>query len=106
MYVSDAVNAYYLTMKALMKNKDNLKIYNVGSKYNLSALEMTKKISKLVDNQNPKIKILNFSKNEITSQKLNYTKISKELKWKQNTNLNDGLKKTVDWYKKYINYFK
>ena len=106
LYVSDAVNAYYLTMKALMKNKDNLKIYNVGSKYNLSALEMTKKISKLVDNQNPKIKILNFSKNEITSQKLNYTKISKELKWKQNTNLNDGLKKTVDWYKKYINYFK
>ena len=105
LYVGDAVNAYYLTMKALINKKNNLRIYNVGSKYNLNVLEMTKKVSKIVDYKTPKLKILNSSKKEINSQKLNYKKIVKELKWKQNTNLEEGLKKTVEWYKKHIDYF-
>ena len=105
LYVGDAVNAYYLTMEALLLKKDNLRIYNVGSKYNLNVLEMTKKVSKIVDNKKPKIKILNSSKNEIASQKLNYKKIVKELGWKQKVDLNNGLRKTVEWYKKYNNFF-
>jgi nucleoside-diphosphate-sugar epimerase len=92
-------------MKALLNKKNNLRIYNVGSKYNLNVLDMTKKVSKIVDNKKPKIKILNLSKNEITSQKLNYRKILKELKWKQKIDLNNGLKKTVQWYKKHISLF-
>ena len=91
-------------MKALINKKNNLRIYNVGSKYNLNVLEMTKKVSKIVDYKTPKLKILNSSKKEINSQKLNYKKIVKELKWKQNTNLEEGLKKTVEWYKKHIDY--
>lgn len=105
LYVGDAVSAYYLTMKALLNKNDNLRIYNVGSKYNLNVLEMTKKVSKIIDNKKRKIKILNSSKKEISSQKLNYKKIVKDLKWSQKTDLNQGLKKTVEWYKKYINYF-
>ena len=66
---------------------------------------MTKKISKIVDNKKIKIRILNSSKKEIKSQKLNYQKIIKDLKWKQEINLNQGLRKTIEWYKKYINYF-
>ena len=105
LYVGDAVNAYYLTMKALLNKKNNLRIYNVGSKYNLNVLDMTNKVSKIVDDKKPKIKILNLSKNEIISQKLNYKKIIKELKWKQKIDLNNGLKKTVQWYKKHISLF-
>ena len=105
LYVGDAVNAYYLTMNALLNKRSNLRIYNVGSKYNLNVLDMTKKVSKIVDNKKPKIKILNSSKNEIASQKLNYKKIVKELGWKQKVDLNNGLRKTVEWYKKYINFF-
>lgn len=105
LYVGDAVNAYYLTMKALINKKENLRIYNVGSKYNLNVIEMTKKVSSIIDNKKVNLKILNLSKNEIFSQKLNYKKIVKELKWKQKINLNTGLKKTVEWYKTYINFF-
>jgi len=105
LYVEDAVNAYYLTMIALLNKKKNLRVYNVGSKYNLNVLEMTKKVSKIIDKKKPKIKILNSSNKEIRSQKLNYKKIIKELNWKQNTDLNQGLRKTINWYKKYINYF-
>ena len=105
LYVGDAVNAYYLTMKALISKKNNLRIYNVGSKYNLNVLEMTKKVSKFIDNKKINLKILNSSKNEIAFQKLNYKKIIRELKWSQKVNLDIGLKKTVEWYKTYINFF-
>ncbi|WP_415294393.1 GDP-mannose 4,6-dehydratase [Candidatus Pelagibacter sp. Uisw_113] len=105
LYVGDAVNAYYLTMKVLINKKENLRVYNVGSKYNLNVLDMTNKVSKIVDNKKANLKILNSSKNEISFQKLNFTKIKKELNWSQKVDLNIGLKKTIEWYKTYINLF-
>ena len=105
LYVGDAVNAYYLTMKVLINQKENLRVYNVGSKYNLNVLDMTNKISKIVDNKKANLKILNSSKNEISFQKLNFTKIKRELNWSQRVDLNIGLKKTIEWYKTYINLF-
>ena len=93
-------------MKSLINGKQNLRVYNVGSKYNMNVFKMINKISKIINKNNIKIKILNSSKNEILSQKLNYNKISKELKWKQKTNLENGLKKTLSWYKSNINLFK
>ena len=44
-YVDDVADAYLLTFKKLLKSKNNLLIYNVGSKYNLSVLEIVKKIA-------------------------------------------------------------
>ena len=105
LYVGDAVNAYYLTMKVLINKKENLRVYNVGSKYNLNVLDITNKVSKIVDNKKANLKILNSSKNEISFQKLNFTKIKKELNWSQKVDLNIGLKKTIEWYKTYINLF-
>jgi CDP-glucose 4,6-dehydratase len=104
LYIDDAVNAYYLTMKALLYKKQNLRIYNVGSKYNLKVIEMIKKISFILK-KDIKLKIINNSKREIGFQKLNYKKISRELKWKQKVNLNTGLNRTVEWYKTYLNFF-
>mgnify|MGYP001212272743 CR=1 FL=1 len=106
LYIDDAVSAYYLTMKSLIKGKKNLRIYNVGSKYNMNVFKMINTISKIINKNNIKIKILNSSKKEILSQKLNYNKICKELKWKQTVNLENGLKKTLSWYKSNINFFK
>ena len=51
-------------------------------------------------NVNIKPKILNKSKIEIPSQKLNYSKIKKELKWRPKTKINEGLKNTIEWYRK------
>lgn len=106
LYINDAVNAYYLTMKSLIKGKKNLRIYNVGSKFNMNVFQMINKISKIIKQKHIKIKILNSSKKEILSQKLNYKKIQKELKWKQIVNLEDGLKNTLKWYTSNINFFK
>ena len=50
--------------------------------------------------------ILNYSKKEIKFQKLNFNKISKELKWRQSTTMELGLKLTINWYIKNFNYIK
>ncbi len=105
LYIDDAVNAYYLTMLSLIKQKEKLKIYNVGSKYNMNVFEMISKIAKLDKNKKIKIKILNSSKKEISSQKLNFKKITRELKWRQKVSLVIGLKKTYKWYQDHINFF-
>jgi nucleoside-diphosphate-sugar epimerase len=67
---------------------------------------MIKSISYHFKEQKIKSKIINNSKKEISFQKLNYSKIVKELKWKQKISLMEGLKITVDWYKKNKQSFK
>ena len=87
-------------MKILINKKENLRIYNVGSKYNLNVLNMIKNISYHFKEKKIKSKIVNNSKKEISFQRLNYSKIVKELKWQPKISLSSGLKITVDWYKK------
>ena len=106
LFVDDAVKAYYLVMKSLINNKNFLRIYNVGSKYNLSVSSLVNKISKYFFESKIKIKVKNTSKKEISFQKLNYKKITKDLNWKPTTNLDEGLAKTIEWYKLHKTFFK
>ena len=107
LFIGDAVDAYLLIMNKLIINKKKkLLIYNVGSKYNLSVIKLAKLILKLLRKSYLKPKILNYSKKEIKFQKLNFNKILKELKWKQVTSMNSGLKLTIDWYIKNYKYIK
>ncbi len=107
LYVDDAVNAYYLIMKALQRFKNKkLLIYNVGSKYNLSVIEMVNLLLSLMNKNNLKPIITNKSKQEIIFQKLNDRKIKKDLGWKQKVSLKSGLIETINWYKKNKNLFK
>ena len=99
LFIGDAVKAYSLIMNKLIANKKKkLLIYNVGSKYNLSVIQLVELILKLMNKSYLKPKILNYSKKEIKFQKLNFNKISKELKWKQATSMVSGLEYTIDWY--------
>jgi CDP-glucose 4,6-dehydratase len=99
LYVDDAVNAYYMIMKTLEKYKNKkLLIYNVGSKYNLSVLQLVNLILDLMKKKHLKPIIMNKSKQEINFQKLNDNKIKRDLGWKQKVSLKSGLFKTIRWY--------
>jgi dTDP-D-glucose 4,6-dehydratase len=50
--------------------------------------------------------ILNNSKQELNFQRLNYSKIQRELNWKPKTKFETGIKKTIDWYVKVYNLLK
>ena len=104
-FVDDVAKAYLLVFKELLKSKKKLLIYNVGSKDNLSVLQIVNKIRSILKVKESSIKIANNSKKEIKNQRLNYSKIKKELKWKPKTTLYNGLKKTISWYKKNISEF-
>lgn len=104
-FVDDVAKAYLLVFKELLKGKKKLLIYNVGSKDNLSVLQIVNKIRSILKVSESSIKIANNSKKEIKNQRLNYSKIKKDLKWKPKTTLYNGLKKTISWYKKNISEF-
>ena len=98
-YVEDVARAYFTLYQNLSNKKGDLKVYNIGSKYNLTTIQIIKKIYKIM-NIIPNFEIKNFSKSEINNQRLNYNKIKKELKWKPIYNFEASLKKTISWYKK------
>jgi CDP-glucose 4,6-dehydratase len=107
LYIDDAVDAYLLVMKKLLKVKKNeLMIYNVGSKYNLSVIQIVNKILNLMKKTHLKPIIKNSSKMELKTQKLNYNKIIAELKWKQKINMEAGIKSTIYWYIKNFHHLK
>ncbi len=78
--------------------------YNVGSGVNVRNIDLVKKILKLSKEMNIKI----GKKTKIVFVKdrpghdfryaLNSKKIFKKLKWRSKINLNQGLRKTIDWY--------
>ena len=101
LYITDAVSAYYMIMKHLQSNnKKNLLIYNVGSKDNMSVIKLVNLILVLMNKKHLKPIILNKSKKELIFQKLNYSKIKRELNWKQKVTIKKGLKDTINWYTK------
>tara|TARA_B100001063_G_scaffold244472_1_gene277332 strand:+ start:304 stop:1254 length:951 start_codon:yes stop_codon:yes gene_type:complete len=100
-YVEDVSRAYFKLYKYLSKSSSKLKIYNIGSRNNLTTIEIVKKIYSTM-NLKTNYVIKNYSKSEIKNQRLNYQKIMKELKWRPIFNLNDSISKTVEWYKKNI----
>ncbi len=105
-YVDDVANAYLMTYEKLKKSNKKLLIYNVGSKYNLSVIQIVKHIAEALKIKKNYYTIKNNSKKEIKNQRLNFKKIKYELKWKQKTSLKEGLIKTIKWYKENLSEFK
>lgn len=104
-YVGDICRAYYEIFNKLKSSKNNLAIYNTSSNYNLTSLQLIKKIHKLMNVKENYI-IENKSKTEIKNLRLNFDKIKKEIKWKPLISLDQGLINTIHWYKKNIQLFK
>ena len=103
-YVEDVVKAYISLMNKLIRSPNEMKIYNVSSKFNYSVMEIVNMILKTMNCLHLKPIILNNSKKEINFQRLNYSKIKKELNWKPQTGIKLGLTKTIKWYKEYYKF--
>ena len=86
--------------------------YNIGSGKNLTNIELTKLIVKIMKNKlssignNVKINFVKDRPGHDLRYALNSKKIQKKLKWKPITNINVGLSQTISWYINNIKYFK
>ena len=104
-FVEDVANAYYLLMKKMIKSKERLRIYNVGSKENLTVKSLVKLIINSMNTKKLIPIIKNSSKIEIFKQKLNYKKIKQDLNWFPKYKLKNSIKITIDWYKSNLSFF-
>jgi|TARA_Y100000294_G_scaffold177047_1_gene201221 nucleoside-diphosphate-sugar epimerase len=100
LFISDLINFVDLAIK---KQKNNYELYNAGSGKLISVNELIKKIIKIYGN---KISATNdlTKKTLKTFVCLNCNKARKELGWYPKVSLENGIKKTIDWYLKNINH--
>jgi len=102
LYIEDAAEAY-LKLSENMESKFLYgQAFNFSSEIRISVKNLVNKILKLM-NSNLKPRILNQASNEIKNQYLSSEKAHKLLNWKSKHTLDEGLKKTIDWYKIFLN---
>ena len=85
--------------------------YNIGTGFNISNLNLTKLLLKIVRNKNMKIskqvkiKFVKDRPGHDFRYALNSKKILKELKWKPKRNFESGLDETLSWYIENYSFF-
>ncbi|MBS3140752.1 GDP-mannose 4,6-dehydratase [Candidatus Woesearchaeota archaeon] len=102
MYVEDAVNAYLTLAENLDRDEIKGESFNFGTETPINVLELIEKIKKILNIHIEK-KVLGQAKGEIDKQYLGCEKARRMLNWKPHYNLNEGILKTFEWYKKYEN---
>jgi len=97
-YIEDGVGAYL----TLAENMDNPKIHGNGFNFsNEEPLDVIGIVNKVLQVMGSELEplILNQASNEIESQYLSSEKAKSLLNWKPLYSMEEGLEKTVDWYK-------
>lgn len=95
-YVDDHVEA----IDTVFHRGKNGNIYNVGGNCELSNIETVRKLLKLTDRDESLIEYVADRKGHDFRYALDNSEIYRELRWKSKTELDVGLKKTVEFYKK------
>ena len=96
-----AENLVDFIKKSIKKQKEQYQIYNCGSGNPVTVKELCEKIIK-ISGKDIKIKF-NKSKPSIPfNLYLNCSKAKKDLSWSPKTNIDDGIKSTITWWKKNI----
>lgn len=102
-YVEDGADAY-ITLAEAMSRDAHLRgqVFNFSTEEPLTVLELTQRILQLMESTlEPDIR--NEASNEILKQHLSAAKARTVLGWKPQVSLDDGLKRTIDWYRSFLN---
>ena len=110
LYVKDVADLYCLIGENLAKNKEDLRgeVFNAGTNEEKSVKEVVENIYEIIGKKTELVDIKKrFKKNttakgEINYQLMDYTKVNNYFGWKPKTLFDDGLKKTIKWYKNYL----
>jgi dTDP-glucose 4,6-dehydratase len=93
-FVDDHCEAVY---KVLLKGKSG-ESYNISANNEVDNLTIVKKILEILDKPQDLIKSVEDRPGHDFRYSLDSSKVRSELNWSENTNFDEGLKKTVDWY--------
>ncbi len=100
-FIDDVVSAMDKILTYSLKKKIGYDLFEVGTGKNVSIKNIVKMIKKICKNTKSKLNFgkIPMRKNELLKVNLNLKKL-KALKWKPIYNLENSLKKTIDYYKK------
>jgi CDP-glucose 4,6-dehydratase len=102
-YVDDVVSGYLGIAEKMQSLNLSGEAFNFSNEKPISVLELVKTIYEIAGKK-PDYKILNQAKYEIRHQYLRSSKAKKIIGWKPQYDLQQGLKKTIEWYKAYCNH--
>ena len=101
-YVKDGVIAYALLAEKLLAGECDGQAYNFSNEIQVSVLELTQRVLSLMGRPDLIPIIENTARNEIPHQYLSAEKARRELGWKPQYTLEQGLRETIDWYRKFL----
>ena len=104
------VDDHCLALEKIFKKGKTGNFYNIGSNININNITLIKKLLKIVKtkykiDKKVKIKFVTDRPGHDLRYAINSNKLMRNLNWKSKINLNDGLKKTFEWYNKNQEYF-
>lgn len=103
-YVENIVDGYVRLAEVMAKDSSIFgEAFNLSNDDPKSAMIVMKTICRLMGRADIKPKILNSAVNEIPHQYLRASKARRILGWKPQYTLEEGLKKTIEWYTDYFN---
>ncbi|NER37230.1 MAG: NAD-dependent epimerase/dehydratase family protein [Oscillatoria sp. SIO1A7] len=102
-YVEDGAAAYTLLAEKLALDPENLsgQAFNFSNEIQVTVLELVNRILTLMGSS-LKPDILSQASNEIRHQSLSATKARTMLDWRPLFSLDEGLRRTIDWYKEFL----
>ncbi len=100
-YIEDAVEAYLLLAEKMEELNLAGEAFNFSNEIQLTVLELVEKILKAMDSD-LKPKVLNQGSHEIKHQYLSAEKARKLLNWTPAHTIDEGLEKTIKWYKAFF----
>ena len=102
-YIDDVVNAYILLAEALMQGKFAGEAFNFGTGIATSLIDLVHLINRIAGVDIEPV-VQGKETGEIKEQWLDCSKARDKLGWKPKFSLEQGLRRTVGWYKTYLGF--
>jgi len=101
-YVEDAAVAYMLLAERLADHPElSGEAFNFSNELQITVIDLVDRIRKMMS-YNLKSVVRSETTNEIQAQYLSAAKARRELGWKPLFTLEEGLRRTIDWYKAFL----
>lgn len=105
LYIDDAVDAYCLLLQADIAAISDNRIFNFGTS---NVITVRKLIQRIIDLSVKKNRIIKNAQarrmSEIKSQYVSWGKAKRLFGWEPKVSLEQGLRKSFDWYNSYLNF--
>lgn len=104
-YVEDVADGLILLASNLNRPEIRGEAFNFSTETPLSVLEVTQKLLKIMKKEDLPPMILAESRGEIEDQYLSCKKARERLSFEPKFSIDEGLERTVEWYKEHISWF-